>query len=93
MVNALVEPAFVSLAREVVKTRTAKYVNNHDCTPVEDQNSEDENCCEGVTILDMQSANLIVTIYDALGNKASFEERMKKLGLAEFTHRLWRMVK
>jgi hypothetical protein len=91
MVNALVEPSFVSLAREIVKKKTAQYVNGCDCSLAVDF---DEKNCENVILLDMQSANLITSVYDAINpkNKSSFEERMRKLGVVEFIQRLWRLT-
>lgn len=96
---SLLEPQLVETAREVVRDKTCIVV--HDATgfkmaysPVElAMMQRDGTINEAIKpiLLDYESANMLVELYDALSddNRIKFDSMLKKHGCAAFIAKIW----
>lgn len=88
------DPYLIASARRVLESKTAKYVRESTGLIVAQEHDEhrDGDPPEDLVLLDMQSANLLVQIYDMAEKKPRVETMVMKGGVTKTVQAFWRAL-
>tara|TARA_R110002126_G_scaffold14054_14_gene59820 strand:+ start:1927 stop:2229 length:303 start_codon:yes stop_codon:yes gene_type:complete len=91
------EPPLIVVSRDIVQRASARVVNADTGQPMADVDIGDEeelydDVPAGSLMLDMQTANLLVVVYEALDKKENFQKMVDKIGVNGTVTRCWNVL-